>query len=1072
MTELPLSPAQERFWFLDRFDPGQPNNVAFARRLRGPVDADRMARAFTLLTDRHEALRASFVERDGIPVQVIAEPGDFDLERVDLTREPAALREQRARELGLDVFDNRFDLARGPMMRAVLLTLDPADHVLVVVVHHIVFDGSSQSILINDLGVAYTALTAGEPPAFTPLPIGWADHIREQADQPAEKAEQDLAYWREKLADAPTLNLPTDSPRPLFKTPRSERVRHQFDAGLTARLHRLARSQRSTLFMLLLAGYQVLLGRHAGQQDVCVGTASAGRNRAELEQLVGCFVHTLVLRGDLTGDPTFRELLKRTRTSALEAYAHQEILFERLVGELDVSRDVSRTPVFETMFVLHTQARGELDTLPGGVTGGPFTIGVIQTLFDLVVDAWDTPAGLVLTARYDSALFTAETVTALLRRFEILLDAVTTDPDQRIWELPMDDAAGQRQVLARGQGPRRRYAGTVGSLFADRVAAAPDAPAVGRYSYRQLAERAERIAGHLRRQGVAPGSVVAVCLDRDADLVATLLAVWRCGAAYLPLDPELPAARMTWLRADAGAEFLVTRRAVAPAGVVAPGSGAPATTEPSTATEPAEATRVIWLDLDAAQIDAAGADVPPPVETHPNALAYLLYTSGSTGRPKGVGVPHSALTNLLLSMRDALGAGPDDRWLGLTSLSFDISGLELYLPLVTGGELVLVPEESLRDGVAVVRLIHEHSVSHVQATPSGWRMLLDAGFNARSVTALTGGEALPPRLARELRPRVGRLVNVYGPTETTIWSTLAELPETVTEVTLGAPIGNTQLYVVDDGLRPVPVGVPGELLIGGAGVARGYHRRPALTAERFVPDPYGPPGGRLYRTGDRVRWLRGGGLEFLGRFDAQVKIRGHRIELGEIEARLTEHPQVHQAAVITTGEGHDVRLVGYVTPAPGVVPTGRELRTHLTGLLPGYLVPGQIVVLDSLPLNTAGKVDRRRLPAAEVGDLEVREYVAPRTELEELVAATWEEVLGREQVGALDDFFDVGGHSLLATRVIARLGATLELELPIRTLFLHSTVESFAAALEELLVDDVAGLSDDEVARMLHEGVA
>jgi amino acid adenylation domain-containing protein len=1047
MIELPLSPAQERLWFLDRFDPGQPNNIAFARRLRGGVAVDLLAQAFSLVTERHAALRATFVERDGVPAQLIAEAAPFSLEQTDLSGEPASLRAERAREIGLQLFDTRFDLARGPLLRAALLRLDTDDEVLVVVAHHIIFDGSSQAILLADLALAYGSLregtAGGVAQPFSPLPVGWPEYVREQADQPPGKAEQDLAYWRERLADPPTLTLPTDLPRPLFKIPRTERLRHDMDRGLADSLERLARSQRCTMFMLLLSAYQVLLGRHAGQEDVCVGSASAGRSRPELEALVGCFVHTLVLRGDLSGDPTVSELLRRTRSAALDAYAHQEIMFERLVSELDVARDVSRTPLFETMFILHTQDRPQLDILPG-VRGESFAVGVTQTLYDIVFDVWLSPTGLGVTARYDSGLFTPETIATFARRYETLLRSMVDDPGQRISELVMEDVTSQRQAAARGQGPRRQHSSTADALFAARAAAAPDALAVNEMTYGELDQRANRIARHLMARGVTPGSVVGVCLDRDPDLVATLLAVWRCGAAYLPLDTGLPAPRMAWLREDAGASHLVTRD---PRG---------------------DDGQIISLAEDAGQI-AGYSSAAIDLAIGPASLAYVLYTSGSTGKPKGVGVPQAALVNLLLAMRESLGSGASDVWLGLTSLSFDISGLELYLPLVTGARLVLIGEEHTRDGVAISRAVREQGVTHVQATPSGWRMLLDAGFHAPAVTALTGGEALPSRLARELKPRVSRLFNVYGPTETTIWSTIAEVRDPAATISLGAPIANTQLYVVDGALRPVPVGVPGELLIGGSGVAWGYLGRPGLTAGRFVPDPYGPPGSRLYRTGDRVRWLRSGGLEFLGRADAQVKLRGYRIELGEIEASLTEHPGVGQAAAIVAGEGSDARLIGYVTAAPGQSPQGREVKAYLAGLLPAYLVPAQIVVLEALPLNTAGKIDRRNLPVAQAGDLEVREFVEARTDTEQLVAAVWSEVLGRERVGALDDFFDIGGHSLLATRVVSRISATLGLEVPIRALFLHSSVESFAAAVEELLVAEVAQLSDAEVAALLGE---
>jgi amino acid adenylation domain-containing protein len=1035
MLELPLSAAQERFWFLDRFDPGQPNNVTLSRRLAGPLDADLLGDALSAVVSRHEALRATFTERDGRPIQTITDPYPFALEQHDLRGDAAAAAagaaagaaaEQRARDIGQRVFETRFDLAKGPLLRVVLVCLADQDHVLFVVAHHIVCDGSSLSILLRDLHAVYAARLEGRVHEWAPMPFTWADYVREQAGTPPEKVEQCLAYWRERLAGVGALTLATDLPRPMFKTPRTERVQHDLDRSLAARLERFAKDQRCTLFMVLLAAYQVLLGRHAGQDDVSVGVASAGRDRAALEPLVGLFVNTLVLRGDLSGDPSLRQLLARTRAMALDAYAHQEIPFERLVGELDVARDVSRTPLFETMFTLHLYERADMALLPG-VTGTAFGVGAAQSLFDIVCDAWvKADGGIGLIARYDSALFTPETMQNLLRRYEILLHSALEDPDQPIWGLRLDDAAASRAVVALGQGPRRHYSGTVLDLMAPHTGLA-----AGDYSYAELTARSVQIARYLWEQKrVRPRDIVAVRMDRTPDLVATLLAVWRCGAAYLPIDPGLPGARISWLQQDAGAKTLVTQADVEPAGqwesdVELPGCG-------------------------------------------PHDLAYVLYTSGSTGTPKGVAVPHGALTNLLLSLRDTLDCGPGDVWLGLTSLSFDISGLELYLPMVTGARLVLVPDEATKDGVRVAEIINGNGVTHVQATPAGWRLLLDSGFGNPAVTALTGGEALPPRLARQLRPRVKRLCNVYGPTETTIWSTLNPHGDS----TLGGPLGNTQLYVVDSWLRPVPAGVPGELAIGGAGVAWGYLGRSGLTADRFVPDPFGPPGSRLYRTGDRVRWSSGGKLEFLGRVDNQIKIRGYRIEPGEIEARLTEHPQVGQAAVIVAGEGHDARLLAYVTPAADQAPpAGRDLRGYLTAQLPSYLVPAQVAVLDALPLTASGKIDRKRLPEIEA-DVQT-EYLAPRTDLERAIGTIWSEVLGRDPVGALDDFFDLGGHSLLATKVISRLTAALGVEVPIRLLFVHPVMAEFAASVEAQLVSEVQRLSGEEVAALLaQEGTA
>lgn len=1037
MLELPLSAAQERFWFLDRFEPGQPNNVTLSRRLAGPLDPGLLGDALTAVLSRHEAMRATFAERDGRPVQTIADPYPLALEQHDLRGDAWA--EQRARDIGQRVLETRFDLAKGPLLRVVSVCLAEHDHVLIVAAHHIVCDGSSLSILLRDLRAVYAAALEGRVHEWAPIPFTWADYVREQADTPPEKVEQDLAYWRERLAGVGALTLPTDLARPTFKTPRTERVQHDLNRGLAARLGRLAKDQRCTLFMVLLAAYQVLLGRHAGQDDVCVGVAGAGRDRTDLEPLVGLFVNTLVLRGDLTGDPSFRQLLGRTRATALEAYAHQEIPFERLVGELDVARDVSRTPLFETMFTLHLYERADMALLPG-VTGTAFGVGAAQTLFDIVCDAWEkADGGIGLIARYDSALFTPETMQNLLRRYEILLHSALDDPDRPISGLRLDDPAASRGVLALGQGPRRQYAGTVLDLMAPHTGRA-----IGDCGYTELTFRSVQIGRYLwEQQRVRPGDIVAVRMDRTADLVATLLAVWRCGAAYLPLDPGLPEARAAWLQRDAAATTLVTDADIESALLIPPA-------------DPPSRSPGQW-ESDVELPGCGSRD-----------LAYVLYTSGSTGVPKGVAVPHSALTNLLLSLRDTLDSGPGEVWLGLTSLSFDISALELYLPLITGARLVLVPDEAAKDGARVVSIIADNGVTHIQATPAGWRMLLDSGFGNTAVTALTGGEALPPRLARELRPRVKRLCNVYGPTETTVWSTLNPNGDSA----LGAPLGNTQLYVVDRRLHPVPAGVPGELAIGGAGVAWGYLGRPGLTALNFVPDPFGPPGSRLYRTGDRVRWTSGGKLEFLGRADNQIKIRGYRIEPGEIEARLTEHPHVGQAAVIVAGQGHDARLLAYVTAAAQApAPAGRDLRSYLAAQLPSYLVPAQVAVLEALPLTTSGKIDRKRLPEIEVaaGARERREYVAPRTEMERAVGAIWSGVLGHEPVGTLDDFFDLGGHSLLATRVISRLTAALGIEVPIRLLFVHPVMEEFATAVEEQLISDVQRLSDKEVAALLAE---
>ncbi|MEO3807789.1 amino acid adenylation domain-containing protein [Sphaerisporangium sp. B11E5] len=930
-TPPPLSAAQERMWFLHRLDPGDISNVYLAHRLRGPLDQDRLADALTRVVARHEALRTRFPETDGMLLAVVDPPAPYPLERSDLSDLPDGEREAEARRLVTERVNAPFDLAAAPPLRAVLIRLAEREHVLCVVLHHIISDGWSQNVLLADLIAFYEGRELPEQV----LNQGDVVHWRRERD--AAGGEAAVKFWRERLAGVPALNLPTDHPRSPGSGRRGAFHRATLPAGTVSALESLGRTTGTTLFMVLLAAYQALLARQTGQHDIAVGTAVAGRDRVELESVIGYLAGTVVVRGDLSGDPAFTDLLGTTRDAVLEAFTHQDIPMERLFAGPGGGRDSGPAAVFETMFILHTQVGARGDTL-GETTVGVFHADHTPARFDLMVDAWMSDTGLELTFGYDRALFDPETIESFAGRFVRLLDGVVAGPEARLSRLLRVDGAERQRVLHDLNDTATVMPASPGmvELFEHWAAVAPERVAVvageARWSYGELNAAANRLAWRLREAGAGPGRLVALYADRSAWTLAGMLAVLKVGAAYLPLDPEYPAARVELVLEDSAARVALVSRGLRER-------------------LPSFGGTVLELDADHSGFPA----VDPPITVDRADAAYVLYTSGSTGRPKGVVVPHGALLNFLVGMRELLGSGPHDVWLALTSLSFDISGLELYLPLVTGGRTVMADADTARDGRLLAGLVRAEGVTHAQATPSGWRVLLAAGYEDRRLTALVGGEALPLPLARELRAVTGRLVNVYGPTETTIWSTAWEVPAGPDRVCIGRPIANTQVYLVDDHLEPVPQGTPGELLIGGHGLAHGYLHRPDLTATRFVADPYGPPGARLYRTGDIARHRADGTVEYLGRTDNQVKLRGHRIELGEIESVLEDHPDVRQAVVAV----HRETLVAYVvgTPDPD------HLRAALAERLPAYMIPTLFVPLEALPLTPNGKIDRKALPA-------------------------------------------------------------------------------------------------------------
>jgi amino acid adenylation domain-containing protein len=1044
-TQPPLSFAQERLWFLDQLRPGEISyNLPFALRLRGALDVDALERALGEIVRRHDALRTVFQERGGTPVQVIAPFGGLPLPVTDLSHLPPEMREAEVqRELVAESGTRPFDLAVGPLFRVSLLRLDAREHVLLLSQHHIVSDGWSMGVLYRELSALYEAYREGGKSPLPELPVQYADYAvweREQVEGAV--LDRQLSYWRERLAGAPELlELPTDRPRPPVQTYRGGTVPVELSAELLERLQALGRGEGATLYMVLLGAFQVLLSKYSGSDDIVVGSPIAGRTRAEVEELIGFFVNTVVLRTDLSGDPSFREVLRRAREVTLGAYEHQEVPFERLVAELQPERSLSHTPLFQVILTLQT-AGGGIDALPG-LEVSAVEAERVSAKFDLSLALTPTSRGLRGGLTYPTDLFERGTVERMLGHLERVLEQVTADADLRLSELELLGPAERTLVLEEWSRTEAGYPADrcIHALFEAQAARTPGAIAAvyegEALSYAELNARANQLAHALRRRGVGPEVRVGICLERSLEMVVAILAVLKAGGAYVPLDPAYPADRLAFILADSATPVLLTRETLRGA--------LPAR----------EGVEVVSLDGAAEEIAAESAENPQS-GAGPDSLAYVIYTSGSTGEPKGALIEHRNVARLFSATDAWFGFGPDDVWTLFHSYAFDFSVWELWGALLYGGRVVVVPFDVSRDPEAFHALVQREGVTVLNQTPSAFRQFIrvdgERGGELALRNVIFGGEALEPASLREWVERRGadtpRLVNMYGITETTVHVTWRVLGREDVFGGSGSPIGRAipdlRLYVLDPARRPVPVGVPGELYVGGAGVARGYLNRPELTAERFVDDPFAP--GRLYRTGDRVRWMADGTLEYLGRLDEQVKIRGFRIELGEIEARLAEHAAVREVVVLAREDvPGDRRLVAYVAGAV----EGDALRAHLRQSLPEYMVPSAFVVLDRLPLTANGKVDRRALPAPELASADER-YVAPRTPAEEVLAGIWAEVLRVERVGVEESFFELGGHSLLATRVVSRIREVFAVELPLRALFEGPTVAEMAGRVEEI----------------------
>ncbi|WP_442937947.1 amino acid adenylation domain-containing protein [Nostoc sp.] len=1035
---FPLSFAQQRLWFLEQLEPGNPfYNQPAAVGLTGALNLAVLKQSFNEIIRRHQVLRTTFSTVEGQPIQIIGSTLALKLPVVDLQKLPHAEREKEVRRIATEEAQKPFNLVEGPLLRCTLLLLEDTEQMLLFTTHHIISDGWSKGVLIREIATLYQAFSTGQLSPLAELPIQYADFAAWQRQWlQAEVLQSQISYWKKQLEGAPTvLELPTDHARPAVQTFLGATYSFELSVELSQALKKLSQQQGSTLFMTLLAAFQTLLWRYTGQEDIVVGSPIANRNRTEIEGLIGFFVNTLVLRTNLAGNPTFEELLAHVREVALGAYAHQDLPFEKLVEELQPQRSLSHTPLFQVMFVLQNAPMSALE-LPG-LTLSPLTSESRTAKFDLTLLMTETAQGLVGNLEYNTNLFEDSTISRMAGHLQTLLSGIVANPQQHLSELPLLTEPERQTLLVEWNNTKVEYPQQqcIHQLFEAQVERTPDAVAVvfedEPLTYCELNARANQLAYYLRSQGVEPEVLVGICVERSLDMLIGLLGILKAGGAYVPLDPTYPSERLAFILEDAQVPVLLTQARLVKA-------------------IPQHQAKVLCLDTDWLLIAQENKENFLTEVTTSN-LAYVIYTSGSTGQPKGVQIPHRALNNFLHAMRQTPELTEQDTLLAVTTISFDIAALELFLPITVGARLVVVSREIASDGTRLSAKLTNSNATVMQATPATWQLLLTAGWEGNhQLKILCGGEALPGHLANQLLNRCDSLWNMYGPTETTIWSA-ACLVETVSSfVAISRPIANTQFYILDRHGQLVPIGVQGELHIGGTGLARGYLNRPELTTEKFIPNPFSDKlAARLYKTGDLARYLPNGDIEYLGRIDHQVKVRGFRIELAEIEAHLRQHLKVRETVVVLrSDEADSQRIVAYVVPQKEQTLTITELRDFLELKLPNYMVPAVFVILEALPLTPNGKVDRKALPVPDATQL-LSHFTPPSTPIEQMLAGIWAEVLGLEKVGIYHNFFELGGHSLLATRVISLVRQVFQQELPLRRLFEQPIIAGLAKEIEK-----------------------
>ncbi len=1041
-VEIPLSFAQQRLWFLDQFEPNTAlYNIPFGLRLVGTLNVAALEQSLIEIIHRHEALRTNFVTVDGQAAQIIQTQPNWTVTVVDLQHLSTIEQEIAAQKLMQQQGIQPFDLVNEALFRATLVVLSSTEQLLLVCMHHIVSDGWSMDVFVQELQALYNAYSQGQRSSLLPLPIQYADFaIWQRQWLQGEVLNSQLSYWQERLANAPTfLPLPTDQPRPAVQTFNGANLEFALSVELTQQLTKLSQKQGCTFFMTLLAAYNTLLYRYTGQTDILVGTPIANRDRTEVEGLIGFFVNTLVMRTEVLGDRTFNELLTHVRETALSAYAHQDLPFEMLVEALQPERDMSHTPLFQVMFVLQNAPISEIQLT--GLTVSELPIESSTAKFDLTLSMENSPTGLVGVWEYNTDLFSRSTIERMTGHFMTLLSGIVVNPESKISQLPLLTQPEQHQLLFEWNDTQADYPQNkcIHQLFEEQVQRTPDAVAVvfenQQLTYHQLNTRANSLAHYLQSLGVKPDTLVGICVERSLLMVVGLLGILKAGGAYVPLDPEYPTERLSFMLEDAQVPILLTQ-------------------EQLLEKLPQHQGQVVCLDTDWKLISQSSQDNPIAAVQDSN-LAYVIYTSGSTGKPKGAMNTHLGICNRLLWMQQAYQLTAVDCILQKTPFSFDVSVWEFFWPLLTGARLVVAKPGGHKDSAYLVNLIVEQQVTTLHFVPS----MLQAFIEEQSVKNCTSlkrvicsGEALPLELQERFFAQLDcELHNLYGPTEAAIDVTFWQCQQksNLKTVPIGRPIANTQIYILDSYLQSVPVGVAGELHIAGLGLARGYLNRPELTTERFIRNPFGA--NRLYKTGDLARYLPDGNIEYLGRLDNQVKIRGFRIELGEIEAALSQHSDVQTSCVIAREDNRgDKRLVGYVVPHQHTPTLGSKLRQFLKAKLPDYMVPNTFVVLESLPLTSNGKIDRRALPIPELDSTLLEKYVAPRTPIEEMLAQIWVQVLKVDQVGIHNNFFELGGHSLLATQLVSRIRNIFKVELPLRELFARATVVELAQSIEQL----------------------
>jgi amino acid adenylation domain-containing protein len=1027
--EYPLSRSQRRLWFLNQLDPDNTvYNIAIALDIDGPLRREVLERSLRFLVERHESLRTRFVQKDGVPRAIVEDARDWQAEFVDYSFLPPDMQQDQVLRFAQDAARKPYSLDRGSLFRAVLLRKSPDQHVIVLVMHHIISDGWSMRVLAGEISSIYQSLAKGGECPLEPLRFQFRDFVAWEQRESELSYAADLKYWQQQLGgDLPLLELPADHVRPTLQTFNGRRVSTYISRDLADQLQRVGRGQNATFFMVLLAAFKVLLLQYSGQEDILLGTPTAGRLKRDFEGLIGFFVNSLVLRTDLSGNPSFAELVQRVRKTSLEAFEHQSVPFDQLVEVLQPDRSLDRSPIFQVMFTLQNAPlpRLRLDDLEMK----PLEFQSLQSRYDISVDVYLFEGKYRCDFEFNTDIYEEKTVLQMQRHYLRVLKTVASAPATPIRAMSLLSESEREQIVEEWNQtamPASPYA-TVAEWFQAQAVKSPAAAAVvsgeRTLTYAELDAQSNELAGTLRAHGVSRGTVVGVFLRRSPEMVVALFGILKAGGAYLPLDPQLPAQRIEFLIADAAVPLIVTQTDLRD-------------------TLPDFGAALVMIDQISEGVERPLTDKPISED-----LAYLIYTSGSTGNPKGTEITHGALVNLLASMLREPGLTSEDTLVAITTLSFDIAGLEILGPLVCGATLVVASREQVLDPERLAGLLEESAATVMQATPSTWRMLIESGWMGRANLRMwCGGEALRPDLAESLLARGRELWNLYGPTETTIWSAAHRVKSGESPILIGRPIGNTRMYILDPGGQPAPVGVPGELYIAGAGVARGYWRRPELTETRFLPDPFDPvPGRRMYRTGDLARYRRDGQIQLIGRTDHQIKLRGHRIELGEIEAVIERHPEVLQAVVEPHGEGNGQQLIAWIKQAGDTMDTG-NLRSWLQERLPDYMVPSSFLVLEEIPLTANGKVDRKRLPKPKASARETSTPItSPRNRLEEQLVQIWSEMLGVDRVGVRDNFFDLGGHSLLLIRVHARLRQELDSDVAVIDLFRYPTIESMVS---------------------------